>query len=183
MATSRGEKCKQQVGKARSWLVSHFYLTNQRLGNSCATNCTSHFSGTKGKIFLFFFFFFSFCIIIIIHYEVNIFFRNRTIPLQVIGLNEVCYRMLDAYFAGECNLGAALKIVVIKLAFGYRLKCDYWMVFFFCLICISSKNFCIWTPHVLPLLVTFFMLVCAFVRACACACVRARSCTCVCMLG
>ena len=70
------------------------------------------------------------------------FFRNCTIPLQVIGLNEVWYRMLDAYFAGECNLGAALKIVVIKLAFGYRLKCDYCMVFF-CLICISSKNVCI----------------------------------------
>ena len=48
----------------------------------------------------------------------------------MIGLNEVCYRMLDAYFTGECNLGAALKIVVIKLAFGYRLKCDYCMVFF-----------------------------------------------------
>ena len=44
----------------------------------------------------------------------------------MIGLNEVWYRMLDAYFAGECNLGAALKIVVIKLAFGY----DYCMVFF-----------------------------------------------------
>lgn len=48
----------------------------------------------------------------------------------MIGLDVVWYRMLDAYFAGECNLGAALKIVIIKLAFGYRLKCDYSMVFF-----------------------------------------------------